>query len=69
MGQIAAVNEFGATDFFDLLFNDELGYAPNAIFNAKQPFSPAGKPGVVVWGDLSVVTPGLYAKAGDIYRL
>jgi porin len=64
LGQIAAVNEFGATDFFDLLFNDELGYAPNAIFSAKQPFSPAGKPGVVVWNDLSVVTPGLYAKAG-----
>lgn len=64
VGQIAAVNEFGATDFFDILFNDELGYAPNALFNAKQPFSPAGKPGVVVWSDLSVVTPGLYAKAG-----
>lgn len=64
LGQIAAVNEFGATDFFDILFNDELGYAPNALFNTKQPFSPAGKPGVVVWSDLSVVTPGLYAKAG-----
>ncbi len=64
VGQIAAVNEFGATDFFDLLFNDELGYAPNALFYAKQPFSPAGKPGVVVWSDLSVITPGLYAKAG-----
>jgi len=63
-GQIAAVNEFGATDFFDLLFNDELGYAPNALFSARQPFSPAGKPGVVVWSDLSAVTPGLYAKAG-----
>ncbi|MEJ0091666.1 MAG: carbohydrate porin [Limisphaerales bacterium] len=64
VGQLAAVNEFGATDFFDILMNDELGYAPNALFNAKQPFSPAGKPGVIVWGDLSVVTPGLYAKAG-----
>ena len=64
LGQVVAVNEFGATDFFDLLVNDELGYAPNALFNAKQPFSPAGKPGVIVWGDLSVVTPGLYAKAG-----
>lgn len=64
VGQIAAVNEFGATDFFDLLYNDELGYAPNAIFNAKQPFSPAGKPGVVLWSDLSAITPGLYAKAG-----
>ncbi len=64
LGQVAAVNEFGATDFFDILFNDELGYAPNALFSAKQPFSPAGKPGVVIWGDLSVLTPGLYAKAG-----
>jgi porin len=64
VGQIAAVNEFGATDFFDLFFNDELGYAPNALFNTKQPFSPAGKPGAVVWGDLSTVTPGLYVKAG-----
>ena len=64
LGQVAAVNEFGATDFFDILFNDELGYAPNAIFNTKQPFSPAGKPGVIVWGDLSAITPGLYAKAG-----
>jgi porin len=64
LGQVAAVNEFGATDFFDILFNDELGYAPNAIFNTRQPFSPAGKPGVVVWGDLSGITPGLYAKAG-----
>jgi len=63
-GQVAAVNEFGATDFFDILFNDELGYAPNAIFNTRQPFSPAGKPGVVLWGDLSDLTPGLYAKAG-----
>jgi hypothetical protein len=45
-------------------FNDELGYAPNAIFATKQPFSPSGKPGVEVWGDLSVVTPGLYVKAG-----
>lgn len=64
LGQVAAVNEFGATDFFDILYNDELGYAPNALFNTKQPFSPAGKPGVVVWGDLSKLTPGLYAKAG-----
>jgi porin len=64
LGQVAAVNEFGATDFFDILFNDELGYAPNAIFNTKQPFSPAGKPGAIVWGDLSPITPGLYAKVG-----
>jgi porin len=64
VGQVAAVNEFGATDFFDILFNDELGYAPNAIFNTKQPFSPAGKPGIILWGDLSEITPGLYVKAG-----
>ncbi len=64
LGQVAPVNEFGATDFFDILFNDELGYAPNAIFNTKQPFSPAGKPGVIMWGDLSDLTPGLYAKGG-----
>jgi porin len=64
VGQVAAVNEFGATDFFDIFFNDELGYAPNAIFTTKQPFSPSGKPGAVVWGDLSVITPGLYVKAG-----
>jgi porin len=63
-GQIAGVNEFGATDFFDILFNDELGYAPNALFNTRVPFSPAGKPGVVVWGDLSDITPGLYIKGG-----
>lgn len=64
LGQVAAVNEFGATDFFDILFNDELGYAPNAIFATRQPFSPAGKPGVIVWGDLSDLTPGLYVKGG-----
>jgi porin len=64
LGQVAAVNEFGATDFFDILFNDELGYAPNAIFNTKQPFSPAGKPGAIIWGDLSEITPGLYTKVG-----
>jgi porin len=64
VGQIAAVNEFGATDFFDILFNDELGYAPNALFSTRQPFCPAGKPGIVGWGDLSEVTDGLYVKAG-----
>jgi porin len=64
LGQVAAVNEFGATDFFDILFNDELGYAPNAIFPTREPFSPAGKPGAIVTGDLSDVTPGLYVKAG-----
>jgi porin len=63
-GQVAAVNEFGATDFFDILFNDELGYAPNTIFPTRQPFSPAGKPGVILWQDLSAITPGLYIKGG-----
>ncbi len=61
---MAAVNEFGATDFFDILLNDELGYAPNAIFNTRQPFSPAGKPGIIVTGSLSDLTPGLYLKGG-----
>jgi porin len=64
LGQVAAVNEFGATDFFDILMNDELGYAPNAVFNTKQPFSPAGKPGAVLTLDLSDVKPGLYLKGG-----
>jgi porin len=64
LGQVAPVNEFGATDFFDILFNDELGYAPNAIFNTKQPFSPAGKPGIIITGDLASITPGLYVKTG-----
>jgi porin len=64
VGQIATVDEFGATDFSDILFNDELGYAPNALFQAKQPYSPAAKPGVVGWSDLSGLTRGLYAKAG-----
>ncbi len=64
VGQVAAVNEFGATDFFDILFNDELGYAPNALFSARQPFSPAGKPGAILRTDLSAITPGLYVKAG-----
>jgi porin len=64
LGQVAAVNEFGATDFFDILMNDELGYAPNALFSTRQPFSPSGKPGVIVWQDLSALTPGLYVKAG-----
>ncbi len=64
LGQLVPVNDFGATDFFDILFNDELGYAPNAIFNTKQPFSPAGKPGIEFYGDLRSVTPGLYIKTG-----
>jgi porin len=63
-GQLVAVNDFGATDFFDILYNDELGYAPNTLFATKQPFSPAGKPGVEILTDLSAVTQGLYAKAG-----
>jgi porin len=63
-GQISTVDEFGATDFSDILFNDELGYAPNALFQAKQPFSPVATPGVVVWGDLAVIARGLYAQAG-----
>ena len=62
VGQIAIVNDFGATDFGDILFNDELGYAPNPIFQAQQPFSPAGKPGVEVKLDLGDVVPGLYTK-------
>jgi porin len=64
LGQVAPVNEFGATDFFDILFNDELGYAPNAIFNTRNPFSPAGKPGVIITQQLPDLTPGLYVKAG-----
>jgi porin len=64
LGQVAAVNEFGATDFFDILMNDELGYAPNAIFNTRQPFSPAGKPGAIITWDLSDLKPGLYVKGG-----
>jgi porin len=62
VGQIAIVNEFGATDFFDILFNDELGYAPNPLFPPGQPFSPAGKPGMILKFDLRDVTPGLYFK-------
>lgn len=64
IGQIAAVNEFGATDFFDILFNDELGYSPNTNFVAHQPFSPSGKPGIVATLDLRDITPGLYIKGG-----
>ena len=64
LGQVAAVNEFGATDFFDILFNDELGYSPNANFNVNQPFSPAGKPGIILTLDLRDLTPGLYLKGG-----
>jgi porin len=64
VGQIAAVNEFGATDFGDILFNDELSYAPNALFNSSQPFSPPGKPGAIIKFDLRDITPGLYFKFG-----
>lgn len=64
IGKIAAVNEFGATDFFDILYNDELGYSPNTNFATHQPFSPAGKPGVIATLDLRDVIPGLYIKGG-----
>jgi|GEM_PF-2379441 len=64
LGEVAAVNEFGSTDFGDVMINDETGYAPNAIFPTAQPFSPAGKPGVIVKFDLRDLTPGLYFKAG-----
>ena len=64
LGQVAAVNEFGATDFFAILMTDALGYAPNAIFNTRQPFSPAGKPGAIITWDLSDLKPGLYVKGG-----
>ena len=64
IGQIAAVNEFGATDFFDILYNDELGYSPDTNFVTHQPFSPSGKPGVMVTLDLRDITPGLYIKGG-----
>src|SRR5580658_3077643 len=64
LGQVAASSEFGATDFYDIFVNDELAYAPNALYNIRQPFSPAGKPGIILWGDLSDLTKGLYVKAG-----
>jgi porin len=64
IGQIAAANEFGATDFFDILYNDELGYSPNTNFVTHQPFSPAGKPGVIATLDLRDIIPGLYIKGG-----
>ena len=44
--------------------NDELGYAPNTIFNTRQPFSPAGKPGAILTWDLSDLKPGMYLKSG-----
>ena len=43
LGQVAAVNEFGATDFFDILFNDELGYAPNAHLQHAATLQPGGQ--------------------------
>jgi len=63
-GQVAASSEFGATDFYDCFVNDEIAYAPDALYNIKQSFSPAGKPGVVLTGDLSDLAKGLYVKAG-----
>lgn len=63
-GQVAASSEFGATDFYDAFVNDELAYAPDALYNIRQSFSPAGKPGIILWGDLSDVAKGLYVKAG-----
>jgi porin len=64
IGQVCAVDEFGATDFFDILVNDELGYSPNTNFVTHQPFWPAGKPGVITTLDLRDITPGLYIKGG-----
>ncbi|MDE1170193.1 MAG: carbohydrate porin [Verrucomicrobium sp.] len=64
VGQLAAVNDFGSTGFFDILMNDELGYAPNALFPTGQSFSPNGRPGAELSLDLRDITPGLYAKAG-----
>lgn len=63
-GQIAAVNDFGSTGFFDIFINDETGYAANILFRPNQPFSPAGKPGVELTIDLSDITKGLYIKGG-----
>lgn len=62
-GQIAAVNDFGATSF-GIFMNDETGYAANILFRPNQPFSPAGKPGVELTVDLSDITKGLYVKGG-----
>ncbi|HUB68651.1 MAG TPA: carbohydrate porin [Candidatus Methylacidiphilales bacterium] len=64
LGQVAASSEFGATDFYDIFVNDEIAYAPDALYNIRQPFSPAGKPGIILWGDLSDLTKGLYVKTG-----
>jgi porin len=66
IGQLGTVNDFGATDFSDLLFNDELGYVPNSLLGPRQSFSPACRPGIILWSDLSVATPGLYAKSGVV---
>jgi porin len=62
-GQIAAVNDFGATNF-DIFMSDETGYAANILFRGNQPFSPAGKPGAELTIDLSDITKGLYIKGG-----
>jgi porin len=62
VGQIAAVNDFGQTGLF--LMNDETGYSPNITFYPLQPFSPAGKPGVVLTFDPSGKDEGIYIKGG-----
>lgn len=62
VGQIAAVNDFGQTGLF--LMNDETGYSPNINFYPLQPFSPAGKPGVVLTLDPSGKDEGIYVKGG-----
>jgi porin len=62
VGQIAAVNDFGQTGLF--LMNDETGYSPNINFYPLQPFSPSGKPGVVLTIDPSGVDDGIYLKVG-----
>ena len=69
VGQVAAVNEFGATDFFDIFFNDELGYAPNAIFTTKQPFSPSGKPGSHRFGAIYRSSPWSLCEGRNLRHL
>lgn len=64
VGQIACVNDFGSTGFFDILMNDETGYAPNILFGPNQPFSPSGKPGAELTIMLDDITKGLYIKGG-----
>ena len=64
LGQIDALNEFGSTDFFDVFVNGELGYIPTLLYGTRQPYSPVGKPGIILRGDLSDLAKGLYVKAG-----